>query len=89
MLCDTQLFGPAMADGDHHRHYPYLNVPLSFFPAADKKEEAVSCSPVVIPVPSKRGRKKKSTIPLVGSATGADTMMLSHLAGQVHVKDIP
>ncbi|KAI4883326.1 hypothetical protein NFI96_024837 [Prochilodus magdalenae] len=51
---------------------------------ADKKEEAVSCSPVVIPVPSKRGRKKKSTIPLVGSATGADTMMLSHLPGQHH-----
>ncbi|XP_036450503.1 zinc finger protein 384b isoform X5 [Colossoma macropomum] len=51
---------------------------------ADKKEEAVSCPPVVIPIPSKRGRKKKSTIPLMGSATGSDTLMLSHLPGQHH-----
>ncbi|XP_037392743.1 zinc finger protein 384b isoform X1 [Pygocentrus nattereri] len=51
---------------------------------ADKKEEAVSCPPIVIPIPSKRGRKKKSTIPLVASATGSDTLMLSHLPGQHH-----
>lgn len=57
---------------------------FSIFPA-EKKEEAGSCPPVVIPVPSKRGRKKKSTLPLVGSATGGDTLMLGHLPGQVAV----
>ncbi|KAI5620484.1 zinc finger protein 384 isoform X2, partial [Silurus asotus] len=31
---------------------------------SDKKEDGMSCSPVVIPLPSKRGRKKKSTHPL-------------------------
>ncbi|XP_066539529.1 zinc finger protein 384b isoform X2 [Hoplias malabaricus] len=49
---------------------------------ADKKEEAGACPPVVIPVPSKRGRKKKCTIPLVGSAPGCETLTLSHLPGQ-------
>ncbi|XP_066539531.1 zinc finger protein 384b isoform X4 [Hoplias malabaricus] len=48
----------------------------------DKKEEAGACPPVVIPVPSKRGRKKKCTIPLVGSAPGCETLTLSHLPGQ-------
>lgn len=50
---------------------------------SDKKDDAMSCSPVVIPLPSKRGRKKKSTLPLVGSPTGSDALMLGHLAGQV------
>uniref|UniRef100_A0A8B9HJA3 Si:ch211-154o6.2 n=1 Tax=Astyanax mexicanus TaxID=7994 RepID=A0A8B9HJA3_ASTMX len=49
----------------------------------DKKEDGMSCPPVVIPVPSKRGRKKKCTIPLVGSTTGGQTLTLSHLPGQV------
>ncbi|XP_076847373.1 zinc finger protein 384b isoform X3 [Brachyhypopomus gauderio] len=53
----------------------------------DKKEDAVSCSPVVIPIPSKRGRKKKSTHSLVGPPTGSDTLMLSHLTGQHHPAD--
>ncbi|XP_022522701.2 zinc finger protein 384b isoform X2 [Astyanax mexicanus] len=50
----------------------------------DKKEDGMSCPPVVIPVPSKRGRKKKCTIPLVGSTTGGQTLTLSHLPGQHH-----
>ncbi|MCJ8728991.1 hypothetical protein PDJAM_G00009470 [Pangasius djambal] len=53
----------------------------------DKKDDAMSCSPVVIPLPSKRGRKKKSTLPLVGSPTGSDALMLGHLAGQHHPAD--
>ncbi|XP_062848824.1 zinc finger protein 384b isoform X2 [Trichomycterus rosablanca] len=52
----------------------------------EKKEEGMSCSPVVIPVPSKRGRKKKSNLSLVGSSTG-DALMLSHLSGQHHPVD--
>ncbi|XP_053480595.1 zinc finger protein 384b isoform X3 [Ictalurus furcatus] len=54
---------------------------------ADKKDDGMSCSPVVIPLPSKRGRKKKATLPLVGSPTGSDSLMLSHLAGQHHPAD--
>ncbi|XP_056618132.1 zinc finger protein 384b isoform X3 [Triplophysa dalaica] len=49
----------------------------------DKKNESVACSPVVIPITGKRGRKKKSTLSLVGSTSGADPLILG-LAGQHH-----
>ncbi|XP_052002785.1 zinc finger protein 384-like isoform X4 [Xyrauchen texanus] len=49
----------------------------------DKKNESLPCSPVIIPLPSKRGRKKKSTLPLVGSPTGTHPLILG-LAGQHH-----
>ncbi|XP_057196854.1 zinc finger protein 384b isoform X1 [Triplophysa rosa] len=49
----------------------------------DKKNESVPCSPVVIPITGKRGRKKKSTLSLVGSTSGADPLILG-LAGQHH-----
>ncbi|XP_051999417.1 zinc finger protein 384-like [Xyrauchen texanus] len=42
----------------------------------DKNKESVPCSPVIIPLPSKRGRKKKSTLPFVGSPTGIDPLIL-------------
>ncbi|XP_051574462.1 zinc finger protein 384b isoform X2 [Myxocyprinus asiaticus] len=49
----------------------------------DKKNESLPCSPVIIPLPSKRGRKRKSTLPLVGSPTGTHPLILG-LAGQHH-----
>ncbi|XP_051576523.1 zinc finger protein 384-like isoform X1 [Myxocyprinus asiaticus] len=49
----------------------------------DKNNESVPCSPVIVPLPSKRGRKKKSTLPFVGSPTGIDPLILG-LAGQHH-----
>ncbi|XP_050987795.1 zinc finger protein 384b isoform X2 [Labeo rohita] len=49
----------------------------------DKKNDSVPCSPVIIPLPSKRGRKKKDTLPLVGSPTGTDPLILG-LSGQHH-----
>ncbi|XP_018587568.1 zinc finger protein 384-like isoform X6 [Scleropages formosus] len=65
-------------------------------PNSDKKEE-VSISPaVVMPTPSKRGRKKKSVLPRAGPAagghplsTGSDALILAHLAagGQHHTAD--
>lgn len=48
----------------------------------DKKNESVPGSPVIIPIPAKRGRKKKSTLPLVGFTQGSDPLILG-LAGQV------
>ncbi|XP_016319569.1 zinc finger protein 362-like isoform X3 [Sinocyclocheilus anshuiensis] len=65
----------------------------SFFPGhpsttmitvqTDKKNDSVPCSPVIIPLPSKRGRKKKDTLPLVGSPTGTDHLILG-LSRQHH-----
>uniref|UniRef100_A0A8C2HGC3 Si:ch211-154o6.2 n=1 Tax=Cyprinus carpio TaxID=7962 RepID=A0A8C2HGC3_CYPCA len=49
----------------------------------DKKNDSVPCSPVIIPLPSKRGRKKKDTLPLVGSPTRTDHLILG-LSGQHH-----
>ncbi|XP_043117448.1 zinc finger protein 384b isoform X4 [Puntigrus tetrazona] len=49
----------------------------------DKKNDSVPCSPVIIPLPSKRGRKKKESLPLVGSPTGTDHLILG-LSGQHH-----
>lgn len=48
----------------------------------DKKNDSVPCSPVIIPLPSKRGRKKKESLTLVGSPTGTDPLILG-LSGQV------
>uniref|UniRef100_A0A673LR96 Zinc finger protein 384-like n=1 Tax=Sinocyclocheilus rhinocerous TaxID=307959 RepID=A0A673LR96_9TELE len=50
---------------------------------SDKKNYSVPCSPVIIPLPSKRGRKKKESLPLVGSPTGTDPLILG-LSGQHH-----
>ncbi|XP_056331696.1 zinc finger protein 384b isoform X2 [Danio aesculapii] len=49
----------------------------------DKKNDSLPCSPVIIPLPSKQGRKKKETLPLVGSPTGTDPLILG-LSGQHH-----
>ncbi|XP_058601977.1 zinc finger protein 384b isoform X1 [Onychostoma macrolepis] len=49
----------------------------------DKKNDSMPCSPVIIPLPSKRGRKKKEPLPLVGSPTGTDHLIFG-LSGQHH-----
>ncbi|XP_026140383.1 zinc finger protein 384b isoform X3 [Carassius auratus] len=49
----------------------------------DKKNDSVPCSPVIIPLPSKRGRKKKESLPRVGLPTGTDPLILG-LSGQHH-----
>lgn len=63
-----------------------------FFPfillvCVDKKEDGSIPPAVVMPVPSKRGRKKKSMMPRAAHAlaTGSDALILAHLAagGQV------
>ncbi|XP_067111310.1 zinc finger protein 384a isoform X2 [Osmerus mordax] len=56
----------------------------------DKKDDVV-IPQVVMPTPGKRGRKKKSMMPRVGSALppGSDALILAHLAagGQHHSAD--
>ncbi|KAG9344965.1 hypothetical protein JZ751_009505, partial [Albula glossodonta] len=59
-------------------------------PNPDKKEDVTISPAVVMPTPSKRGRKKKSALPRTGPAghplpTGSDALILAHLAsgGQV------
>ncbi|XDV40126.1 hypothetical protein PO909_009264 [Leuciscus waleckii] len=49
----------------------------------DKRNDSLTCSPVIIPLPAKRGRKKKATLPLIGSPTGTDALILG-LSGQHH-----
>ncbi|XP_036422986.1 zinc finger protein 384a isoform X2 [Colossoma macropomum] len=61
----------------------------------DKKEDGSVPPAVVIPAPSKRGRKKKSVMPRTGPVTthtlptGSDALILAHLAagGQHHTAD--
>uniref|UniRef100_A0AAY4CQN3 C2H2-type domain-containing protein n=1 Tax=Denticeps clupeoides TaxID=299321 RepID=A0AAY4CQN3_9TELE len=63
--------------------------------SADKKEDGSVPPAVVMPTPSKRGRKKKSMLPPTGLVTshalpaGSDALILAHLAagGQHHTSD--
>ncbi|KAG5856247.1 hypothetical protein ANANG_G00006020 [Anguilla anguilla] len=71
--------------------------PSSHYLYSHNKKEDVTISPaVVMPTPSKRGRKKKSALPRAGPAsaghplpTGSDALILAHLAsgGQHHSTD--
>lgn len=62
-------------------------------PFLDKKDDGSVPPAVVIPAPSKRGRKKKSMMPRAGPVathaltTGSDALILAHLAagGQVRI----
>lgn len=78
---------------------PSLSPPLFLYPhVSDKKENGSIPPAVVMPTPSKRGRKKKSMLPREGPVTahalptGSDALILAHLAagGQVSlmVKDL-
>ncbi|XP_067304940.1 zinc finger protein 384b isoform X2 [Pseudorasbora parva] len=57
--------------------------PTTMITVQTEKRNDLPCSPVIIPLPSKRGRKKKATLPLVGSPTGSDSLILG-LSGQHH-----
>ncbi|XP_036411473.1 zinc finger protein 384-like isoform X4 [Megalops cyprinoides] len=70
--------------------------PSSLYLYSHNKKEDASVSPaVVMPAPSKRGRKKKSMMPRAGPVTshalptGSDALILAHLAagGQHHTAD--
>ncbi|XP_057210247.1 zinc finger protein 384a isoform X3 [Triplophysa rosa] len=65
--------------------------PSLYFHNHYKKEDGSIPPAVVMPVPSKRGRKKKSTMPRAAHAlaTGSDALILAHLAagGQHNTSD--
>ncbi len=77
--------------GSNYADYQYYL--LCFLPRwhTDKKEDGSIPPAIVMPLPSKRGRKKKSMMPRAGLvsahalATGSDALILAHLAagGQV------
>ena len=57
--------------------------PAAVDPVVDKKEGDAASHVVVMPAPSKRGRKKKATVARIGPS-GNETLILAHLAsGQV------
>lgn len=62
-----------------------MKPPVSFF--SDKKEDGAMAPAVVMPTPSKRGRKSKQMMGRVGGILppGSDALILAHLAagGQV------
>ncbi|XP_036394069.1 zinc finger protein 384b isoform X5 [Megalops cyprinoides] len=80
-----------------HAPNPEAGCPSSHYLYSSNKKEDVTISPaVVMPTPSKRGRKKKSVLPRAGPATtghtlptGSDALILAHLAsgGQHHAAD--
>lgn len=59
------------------------SLPAAVDPVVDKKEGDAASHVVVMPAPSKRGRKKKATVARIGPS-GNETLILAHLAsGQV------
>ncbi|KAI1885767.1 hypothetical protein AGOR_G00207190 [Albula goreensis] len=78
-----------------HAPNPEAGSPSPHYLYSHNKKEDVTISPaVVMPTPSKRGRKKKSALPRTGPAghplpTGSDALILAHLAsgGQHHTTD--
>ncbi|XP_061092210.1 zinc finger protein 384b isoform X3 [Conger conger] len=86
MIVST-LHAPNPEAGGHSSHYLYSH---------NKKDDVTISPAVVMPTPSKRGRKKKSVLPRGGLATaghplptGSDALILAHLAsgGQHHATD--
>ncbi|KAK2910071.1 zinc finger protein 384b isoform X2 [Channa argus] len=67
--------------------HPATTMIVSALHSPDKKEGDGTSHVVVMPAPSKRGRKKKTTLSRVGpvGAPGSETLILAHLAsgGQV------
>ncbi|XP_020566265.1 zinc finger protein 384 isoform X5 [Oryzias latipes] len=66
--------------------HPAATMIVSALHSPDKKEGEGASHVVVMPAPSKRGRKKKTTVPRV---PGNDTLILAHLTsgGQHHTGD--
>ncbi|XP_042561337.1 zinc finger protein 384a isoform X4 [Clupea harengus] len=92
--------GSQMAAVGAHLHPPHTSQNITVVPmpstgimTADKKENGSIPPAVVMPTPSKRGRKKKSMLSREGPVhtlpTGSDALILAHLAagGQHHGAD--
>ncbi|KAI3361157.1 hypothetical protein L3Q82_013361 [Scortum barcoo] len=87
----TKTDGGGQAGSVAHLHPPHsaqnmLPVPSTGIMTADKKEGDGTSHVVVMPAPSKRGRKKKTTtVARVGPGPGNETLILAHLTagGQV------
>ncbi|XP_042345280.1 zinc finger protein 384b isoform X2 [Plectropomus leopardus] len=64
---------------------------VSALHSADKKEADGASHVVVMPAPSKRGRKKKTTVPRVGpvGGPGNETLILAHLTPGGQVTSLP
>uniref|UniRef100_A0A3B4YQC8 Zinc finger protein 384 b n=1 Tax=Seriola lalandi dorsalis TaxID=1841481 RepID=A0A3B4YQC8_SERLL len=71
--------------------HPATTMIVSALHSPDKKEGDGTSHVVVMPAPSKRGRKKKTTVPRVGpvGGPGNETLILAHLTsgGQHHGGD--
>ncbi|XP_071032020.1 zinc finger protein 384-like isoform X5 [Oncorhynchus clarkii lewisi] len=86
----TQLVSPASSSQSFVSGHPTTMI-VSTLHAPDKKQEGGTPQVVVMPTPSKRGRKKKSTLGRAGPAgghtlsAGNEALILAHLAsgGQV------
>ncbi|XP_070293418.1 zinc finger protein 384 [Salvelinus sp. IW2-2015] len=86
----TQLVSPASSQSFVSGH-PTTTMIVSTLHAPDKKQEGGTPQVAVMPTPSKRGRKKKSTLGRAGPAgghtlsAGNEALILAHLAsgGQV------
>ncbi|XP_016092304.1 zinc finger protein 384-like [Sinocyclocheilus grahami] len=100
--------GAQIAGVGSHLHPPHTSQNITVLPVTstgimtagecsktDKKEDGSIPPAVVMPFPSKRGRKKKSMMPRAGPvsahalATGSDALILAHLAagGQHNTSD--
>ncbi|XP_039661029.1 zinc finger protein 384b isoform X2 [Perca fluviatilis] len=78
------LVSPTSSQSFVSGHHPATTMIVSALHSADKKEGDGASHVVVMPAPSKRGRKKKTTLSRVGPA-GNETLILAHLTagGQV------
>ncbi|XP_029598892.1 zinc finger protein 384 isoform X2 [Salmo trutta] len=87
----TQLVSPASSSQSFVSGHPTTTMIVSTLHAPDKKQEGGTPQVVIMPTPSKRGRKKKSTLGRAGPAgghtlsAGNEALILAHLAsgGQV------
>eukprot|EP00063_Salmo_salar_P081624 XP_014056459.1 PREDICTED: zinc finger protein 384-like isoform X7 [Salmo salar] len=91
----TQLVSPASSSQSFVSGHPTTTMIVSTLHAPDKKQEDGTPQVVVMPTPSKRGRKKKSTLGRAGPAgghtlsAGNEALILAHLAsgGQHYTTD--
>ncbi|XP_029359879.1 zinc finger protein 384b isoform X4 [Echeneis naucrates] len=70
--------------------HPATTMIVSALHSPDKKEGEGTSHVVVMPAPSKRGRKKKTTLPRVGpvGGPGNETLILAHLTPGGHVTSL-
>ncbi|XP_011604221.1 zinc finger protein 384b isoform X3 [Takifugu rubripes] len=75
------LVSPTSSQSFVSGHPTATTMIVSALPSHDKKEGAGASHMVVMPTPSKRGRKKKTTLSMVGpgGGPGSETFILAHL----------